>query len=372
MQNESELFLPSRLDKIRQRRFRRAPWLSSRLFHLFEQSSLYGCFLFLVFSVAVVAGTRTTYEEYHESSVPILFYIELTLCMYCLLEFILRTYASESRSRYQGLQGKIQFFYEHYVIVDLVLLSSYATVFTLHLIKFYDTSTYFLHGLRFLQLLRFISLDRYIRSIPLISFIVWQYRRVILAAVYICILLLLPTAYFLWLVERHVETNGQFFFKTYTDSVWFTINSMATIGYGDTWPQTLTGRTLTASLCCIGLALWTLPAGIISAGLTSIDEKRRESKRLLRPAARLILALWRLQTIKNQSRTTSGKQQVSEQCKQFIARLLYARLCREFRRCRYGTNHAYDVQLRVDIDRIFHCLQTIEQKLDGVDEKMLK
>ncbi|CAF1668688.1 unnamed protein product, partial [Rotaria magnacalcarata] len=75
---------------------------------------------------------------------------------------------------------------------------------------------------------------------------------------------------------------------------------------------------------------------------------------------------------KNQSRTTSGKQQVSEQCKQFIARLLYARLCREFRRCRYGTHHAYDVQLRVDIDRIFHCLQTIEQKLDGVDEKMLK
>lgn len=133
----------------------------------------------------------------------------------------------------------------------------------------------------------------------------------------------------------------------------------------------LKGRALTASLCCIGLVLWTLPAGIISAGLTSIDEKRRDYERLRLPAARLIFAWWRLQTMKNQSRLIYGKQLTNEKCKQFIARLLYARLCREFRRCRYGSNDGNDVQLRVDIDRIFYCLQTIEEKLNVLDQKIL-
>ncbi len=133
----------------------------------------------------------------------------------------------------------------------------------------------------------------------------------------------------------------------------------------------LKGRTLTSTLCCVGVVFWTLPAGIISAGLTSIDEKRRESERLHRPAARLILAWWRLQTANNQARNGLGKQHEKEICKQFIARLLYARVLREFQRCRNGVKNESEVQIRKDIDRILHCLQMIDEKLDGVNQKVL-
>jgi len=229
MQNESEIFLPPSIDNEKQRRDYHAPWLSSHLFNIFEQSSLYAYVLFLVFTFAICVGILTTYDEYHKANVPILFYIELTLFIYCLIEFILRVYASESKIRYHGLKGKRRFFNEHYLIIDLILLISYAILFLLNFTKFYDASIFFLHGLRFLQLLRFIPLDRHIKSIPLIVRITWQYRRVLLATVYLCFLLLLPTSYLLWIVERFIETNGQYFFKTYTDSLWFTINSMATV-----------------------------------------------------------------------------------------------------------------------------------------------
>jgi hypothetical protein len=133
----------------------------------------------------------------------------------------------------------------------------------------------------------------------------------------------------------------------------------------------LEGRVLTATLCCVGVVLWTLPAGIISAGLTSIDEKRRESERLRRPAAQLILAWWRLQLLNNQSRTIVSKHHEKDRCKQFIARLLYARFYREFQRCRYSVNHEYDVQIRKDIDRIVQHLQMIQAKLNSIDHKLL-
>lgn len=229
MKNESEIFLPASVDAHKQRRYHHAPWLSSRLFNIFEQSPLYATLVFLVFTFPVYVGTLTTYSEHYKGSVPVLLYTELALFIYCLIEFFLRIYASESRSRYHGLKGKRRFFYEHYLIIDLILLISYVIIFLLNFNNFNDPPILFLHGLRFLQLLRFIPLDRHVKSIPLIGCITWQYRRVLLAAVYSCFLLVLPTAYLMWIVEQSIETNGQYFFKTYTDSLWFTINSMATV-----------------------------------------------------------------------------------------------------------------------------------------------
>jgi hypothetical protein len=229
MQNESEILLPTSKDNRNRERYHRPPRLSAHLFNLFEQSRLYACLVFLVFTFAIYVGTLTTYDKHREISVPALFYIESTLFIYSCIEFILRIYASKARIRYHGLKGKHRFFYEHYLIIDLILLISYGIIFLLNITKLYDSSIFLLHGLRFLQLIRFIPLDRHIKSIPLISCIIWQYRRVLVAVVYLCFLLLLPTAYLLWVVERFIETNGQYFFKTYTDSLWFTINSMATV-----------------------------------------------------------------------------------------------------------------------------------------------
>lgn len=226
MQNESEIFLPS----SKHRRNHRIPKFSTGLFKLFEETPLYGYVLFFIFTFAIFIGTLTTYDEHHQASVPILIRIEFILFIYCLIEFILRIYASESRICYHGLKGKYRFFYEHYLIIDFILLISYGIVFLLNFTKVvYDSSVFFLHGLRFLQLFRFIPLDRYIKSIPLINYIMWQYRRVVLAAMYLCFLLMLPTTYLLWIFEKSIETDGQYFFKTYTDSLWFTVNSMATV-----------------------------------------------------------------------------------------------------------------------------------------------
>ena len=241
MTNESEIFLPVPVDVQKQRRRHHAPCLSVCLFKIFEQSLLYPTLVFLLFTFPVYLGTLTTYTEHYEGSVSILVYTEIALFIYCLIEFFLRIYASESRARYRGLKGKRRFFCEHYLIVDLILLVSYVILFTLYFKQFNDPPVLFLHGLRFLQLFRFIPLDRYVKSLPILGCIIWQYRRVLLATVYSCFLLLLPTAYILWIIEQSIETKGDYFFRTYTDSLWFTINSMATIGYGDTWPQTILG-----------------------------------------------------------------------------------------------------------------------------------
>lgn len=126
---------------------------------------------------------------------------------------------------------------------------------------------------------------------------------------------------------------------------------------------------MTGSLCSIGVVLWTLPAGIISAGLISIDENRRERKRLQQPAARFILAWWRLQHL-NKRQSMRNHDNQKEKCKQIVASLLCARLCREFRQCRYGFDNQYDTQLRRDINQILHQLQLVENKLNNINQNI--
>lgn len=131
------------------------------------------------------------------------------------------------------------------------------------------------------------------------------------------------------------------------------------------------GRLITVTLCCLGLVLWTLPAGIIGAGLATVDEKYREAERLRRPAARLIFAWWRLQTVDHQSRTKSEKNYEKTKCKQFITRLRFARQLREYRQCRTGNSNHSEIQMREDIDQILRSLQQIAEKIDTMDQKFL-
>lgn len=95
-----------------------------------------------------------------------------------------------------------------------------------------------------------------------------------------------------------------------------------------------------------------------------MDEKARERERLRQPAARMILAWWRLQSLNNQSRTIRGKDREKLQCKQFIAHMLFSQYCREFRRSRHGAGNENYVQLRRDLHRIMEHLQAIEEKID--------
>lgn len=227
MQKESEVFLPS--TKKYRKHHQQVSKISSFLFKLFEELPIYPFILFFIFTFALYVGILTTYDEHYQASVSVLFYIELSIFIYCLIEFILRIYASNAKERYRGFQGKWRFFFEHYLFIDCFLLISYGIIFLWNLTKFYQSEILFLHGLRFLQLLRFIPLDRHIKSISLICKITWQYRKILLAIVYLCFLLMFPTAYLLWIVERYIKTNEQYFFRTYTDSLWFTLNSMATV-----------------------------------------------------------------------------------------------------------------------------------------------
>lgn len=60
-------------------------------------------------------------------------------------------------------------------------------------------------------------------------------------------------------------------FSSIPAAMWWSVVTLTTVGYGDTVPVTGVGRALAAVIAVLGIGLFALPAGILSAGLLEAD-----------------------------------------------------------------------------------------------------
>ena len=60
-------------------------------------------------------------------------------------------------------------------------------------------------------------------------------------------------------------------FSSIPASMWWSVVTLTTVGYGDTVPITPIGRVLAAVIAVLGIGLFAMPAGIISAGLLEVS-----------------------------------------------------------------------------------------------------
>ena len=60
-------------------------------------------------------------------------------------------------------------------------------------------------------------------------------------------------------------------FSSIPAAMWWSVVTLTTVGYGDAVPVTGAGRALAAVIAIVGIGLFALPAGILSAGLREAD-----------------------------------------------------------------------------------------------------
>jgi voltage-gated potassium channel len=62
-------------------------------------------------------------------------------------------------------------------------------------------------------------------------------------------------------------------FNNAFSSFWWAIATITTVGYGDIYPVTVTGRILSSIISFLGIALVAIPTGIISSGFNELTDK---------------------------------------------------------------------------------------------------
>uniref|UniRef100_A0A8C4QXP6 Potassium voltage-gated channel subfamily KQT member 1 n=1 Tax=Eptatretus burgeri TaxID=7764 RepID=A0A8C4QXP6_EPTBU len=235
------------------------------------------CCWFLMVLICLIFSVLSTTEQHTDKTHSTLFWMETVLVMFFGCEYCVRLWAAGCRAKYSGFSGRIRFARKPISIIDLIVVVASIIVLCVGSNgQVFATSA--IRGIRFLQILRVLHVDRHGGTWRLLSSVVFIHRQELISTLYIGFLGLIFSSYFVYLAEKdEVDAHGHTDFESYADALWWGMVTVTTIGYGDKVPQTWIGKIVASCFSVFAISFFALPAGILGSGFAlKVQQKQRQ------------------------------------------------------------------------------------------------
>jgi voltage-gated potassium channel len=149
-------------------------------------------------------------------------------------------------------------------VIDLLaVLPTYLSIF-------FPGTQYFLviRILRVLRIFRVLKLVQYLGEARMLSQALRASRRKITVFLFVVLVLVIIFGSLMYLIED--PDSG---FTSIPQSIYWTIVTLTTVGYGDISPQTALGQTIASLIMIIGYGIIAVPTGIVTAELSQFYKK---------------------------------------------------------------------------------------------------
>ena len=171
------------------------------------------------------------------------------------IEYLLRLYSVGRPGAYAS---------SFFGLIDLMaVLPTYLSIF-------FPGTQYFLviRILRVLRIFRVLKLVQYLGEARLLSHALRASRRKILVFLFGVLNVVVIFGALMYLIEE--PESG---FTSIPQSIYWTIVTLTTVGYGDISPQTPLGQTIASIIMIIGYGIIAVPTGIVTAELSQVYKK---------------------------------------------------------------------------------------------------
>jgi len=216
-------------------------------------SRLFDIFITIVISLNILVMILETYSNL-TPFFPLMDKIALvTIIIFCI-EYSLRIWTADLL--YPNLtKGKavLKFLVSYDGIVDLFTILPF----------------FFLSGFVAFRILRIIRIFHLFRingqydSFAVIFSVLKDKKNQILSSILIILILMLASSIGMYYAEHSAQPE---IFKNAFSGVWWSVSTLLTVGYGDIYPITVTGRVMAIVTAFLGVGVVAIPTGIISAG----------------------------------------------------------------------------------------------------------
>lgn len=195
---------------------------------------------------------------------------ELFSVAFFSIEYILRIWSCTSMDKYKGtIKGRLKYMTSAGAIIDLLAILP----FYLPLIIGFDLR--FIRILRLLRFFRFFKLGRYLNASRIISNVFKSKKEELVLSFVITLFLIIIASSVMYYAEHDAQPDK---FSSIPETMWWSVATLTTVGYGDTYPITGLGKILTACISILGIGMFALPAGILASGFSDEFKKLKNEK----------------------------------------------------------------------------------------------
>jgi voltage-gated potassium channel len=128
-----------------------------------------------------------------------------------------------------------------------------------------------LRFLRLVRLLRLLKIARYSPALSTLAQVIVDERRALFGALLLLLCAMVFAAATMHAVEGPTMPQA---FGTIPDAMWWAIQTLTTVGYGDVVPRSALGRMVAGITMIVGVGLLALPVGIVATGFVSTIHRR--------------------------------------------------------------------------------------------------
>lgn len=230
-------------------------------------------FIISVIILNVIAVILETVESLHVNYKAFFYYFDLVSVIIFTIEYVLRVWSSNHEEKYKHpVWGRLKYMVSVGALIDLIAILP----FFLHLFFAFGIDLREIRMLRLLRVLRLFRLTAYTKSAHMIGNVFKKrYKELLVAFVLAGFLIILASCIMYFAEHGHPAPGKEFSdFTSIPRTIWWSVVTLTTTGYGDMYPVTDVGKGLAMIIMLTGIAFFALPAGIITAGF--IDEFRAE------------------------------------------------------------------------------------------------
>lgn len=194
--------------------------------------------------------------------------LEVVFTAIFTVEYAARVWAMGDDPRYRGLAGRLRYAFTPAAIIDLLAILPL-------FVGLIGSEAFLLRLFRLLRILRLARLGRFSRAFEAISTALRSRRYELSMSVGLATLLLLVSSTMLYLIEgaHQPETFGSI-----PRTMWWSIATLTTVGYGDVYPVTPLGKIFAGMTAITGIGLIAMPTGILAAAFSDAIQAQRAEK----------------------------------------------------------------------------------------------
>lgn len=243
--------------------------IKKKVYDFINLNSLFQKFIYTLIILNVLSLILASYKEIYTKYELFFENFELFSVIIFSAEYILRFWTADlDFEKGSPFSKRIKFSLSAFGLIDLFAILP----FYLPLLFPFDLRV--LRILRLFRLLRIFKLGRLSKSLQTITSVLKESKSELSITLFVAFILMILSSTLMYYVENEAQPDK---FENIGQSLWWSVATLTTVGYGDIYPITGLGKILSSVIALIGIGFVALPTGIISSAFISRMQREKEN-----------------------------------------------------------------------------------------------